>query len=205
MGYSDFTLEMLRHQFGMTVRDRVLFETVGDLVPSGWLRESLERGAAPAVVSEKARGEFIVAPILIECCDRLPPGINIFSGVTLNAEPEKGLTGECDFVLARSASKYALQSPLMLILEAKKHDIDLGLGQCAAQMLAACRFNERDGKHLPYLYGCVTNGHSWHFLKLQGNDLQLHPERFGIEEVSKILWFLVECLKDVDQQASHAA
>jgi hypothetical protein len=205
MAYSDFTLEILRHEFGITVRDQALFETVGGLVPTAWLRESLARGAAPAVVSEKARGEFIVAPILIECRERLPPGINIYSGVTLNAEPERGLIGECDFVLARSASKYALQSPLMMILEAKKHDIDLGLGQCAAQMLAACRYNERDGKHLPYLYGCVTNGHFWHFLKLQATDLQLHPERFAIEEVSKILWFIVECLTDVDQQASHAA
>jgi hypothetical protein len=205
MAYSDFTLEGLRHGFGITVRDQALFEPIGDLVPSAWLRESLAKGAGPSVVSEKARGEFIVAPILIECQDRLPPGINIYSGVTLNVEPEVGLVGECDFVLARSASKYALQSPLMLIVEAKKHDIDLGLGQCAAQLLAACRYNERDGKHLPYLYGCVTNGNFWHFLRLQGKDLQLHPERFAIEDVSKILWFIVACLKDVDQQASHAA
>lgn len=205
MPYSDFTLETLHRDFEIRVRDLALFESIGDLVPSAWLRESLNKGAAPAVVSEKARSEFIVAPILIECCERLPTGIHIYSGVTLNADPERGLVGECDFVLARSQSRYALQSPLMLILEAKKHDIDLGLGQCAAQMLAACRFNERDGKHLPYLYGCVTNGNFWHFLKLQGNDLQLHPDRFAIEEISKILWFMVESLKDVDQQASHAA
>lgn len=204
MAYGDFTLDTLRHEFGITVRDQALFESIGDLVPSAWLRESLDRGAAPAVVSEKARSEFIVAPILIECRERLPPGINIFSGVTLSAEPERGLVGECDFVLARSPSKYALQSPLMLILEAKKHDIDLGLGQCAAQMLAACRYNERDGKRLPYLYGCVTNGNFWHFLRLQATDLQLHPERLAIKDVSKILWFIVECLKDVDQLASAA-
>ena len=93
----------------------------------------------------------------------------------------------------------------MLIVEAKKHDIDQGLGQCAAELLGACRFNERNGKHLPYLYGCVTTGELWQFLKLQGNELQLHPRRFAINEISKVLWFLVECLRDVDQQASEAA
>ncbi|MBM3484778.1 MAG: hypothetical protein FJX66_15985 [Alphaproteobacteria bacterium] len=169
------------------------------------MRESLQKGEAPARVSEKARGEFIVAPILIECRDRVKPGINIFSGITLEADKENGLYGECDFILARSASRYALQSPLMLILEAKKHDIDEELPQCAAQMLAALRYNEQDGKPLRWLYGCVTNRVSWHFLKLHGIDLQLHPERFAIDEVSKILWVLVESLKDVDQQASHAA
>jgi hypothetical protein len=91
----------------------------------------------------------------------------------------------------------------MLIREAKKHDIDYG--QCAAQMLGACRYNERKGWRLPYLYGCVTTGELWHFLNLQGNELQLHPERFALKEIAKILWFLVECLKDLDQQASDAA
>jgi hypothetical protein len=205
MGYSDFTMDMMRHQFGMTVRDHALFDPIGDLVPSPWLRESLQRGLSVYTVSEKARSEFIVAPILAECCQAMERRVNVFSGVTLDVEPQKGLTGECDFILARSLSKYDLQSPLMLILEAKKHDMELGLGQCAAQMLAACRYNERDGKHLPYLYGCVTNGHVWHFLKLQGHDLQLHPERLTINEFSKILWFLVECLKDVEQQVSEAA
>lgn len=59
MSYSDFTLEILRHQFGMTVRDQALFEPIGDLVPSPWLRESLQKGSNPARVSEKARSSTI--------------------------------------------------------------------------------------------------------------------------------------------------
>lgn len=205
MSYSDFTLENLRHQLGMTVRDQTLFEPIGDLVPSPWLRESLQKGINPARVSEKARSEFIVAPILIECTEKLPPGINIFSGVRLDVDAERGLKGECDFILARTLSAVSLQAPLMLILEAKKHDIEEGIPQCAAQMLGACRYNELDARLIPYVYGCVTNGDSWQFLKLQANDLQIHSERLTIKEVSKILWFVVQCLKDVEQQASHAA
>ena len=205
MSYSDFTMDMVRRGFGITVRDHVLFEPVSDLVPSPWLRESLQKGSGPAFISEKARGEFIVAPILIECRERMQNRVNIFSGIRLDVDPGKGLTGQCDFVLARTASALVLQSPLMLILEAKKHDIEEGASQCAAQLLGACQYNERDGRPLPYIYGCVTNGDSWLFLRLQGKDLQVHPERFTIKEVSKILGFLVQCLKDVDQQASDAA
>ena len=205
MSYSDFTLDMVRHQFGVTVRDQLLFGEVGDLAPSPWLRESLENGIQLSFTSEKARGEFIVAPILIECRERMHRRISVFSGVSLNADVDRGLNGACDFLLARTASTIALQAPLMVILEAKKQDIDEGLGQCAAQMLGACRYNEREGIPVPFMYGCVTNGDSWQFLKLQGVDLQLHPRRFAINEVSKILWFLMQSLQDVDQQISDAA
>lgn len=205
MAYRDFTLESLRHRFGMTVHDRALFETMGDLVPSAWLRESLQKGSRPAAVSEKARSEFIVAPLLIECCERMPSGINIFSGIRLDADPDQGLNGECDFILARSSSAIVLRAPLMLILEAKRGDLEEGIPQCAAQLLGASRYGDREARPLPYLYGCVTNGQLWQFVKLQANELHRHTECYAINEVSKILWFIVQCLKDVDQRASDAA
>jgi hypothetical protein len=205
MAYSDFTMDMVRREFGITVRDRTLFDPIGDLVPSPWLRESLEKGAAPAFISEKARAEFVVAPILIECRERMQNRVNIFSGIRLDVDPERGLKGECDFILARTPSAKVLQWPLMLILEAKKHDIEEGASQCAAQLVGACRYNERDGRPLPFIYGCVTNGDLWLFLKLHGTELQVHPQILAINEISKVLWFLVECLNDVDQQTSDAA
>ena len=90
-------------------------------------------------------------------------------------------------------------------IEAKRHDIEAGTWQCAAQLCGAARFNERDGKIAPYIYGCVTNGESWLFMKLAGNELTLHPRRFNYAEISKILWFLMECVQDIDQKVSEAA
>lgn len=205
MGYSDFTMDRVRREFGITVRDQVLFEPLGDLMPSPWLRETLQKGSGPAFISEKARSEFIVAPILMECRERLQNRINIFSGIHLDVDPAKGLNGECDFILARTPSAKVMQWPLMLILEAKKHDIEQGASQCAAQLIGASRYNERDGRPLPFIYGCVTNGDLWWFLKLQGGELLAHPQVLAINEVSKVLWLIVQCLNDVDQSASEAA
>src|SRR6266404_5145204 len=101
MSYSEFTLELLRQKFGMTVRDQLFFEPIGDQMPSPWLRESLELGLSTYIVTEKARSEFIVAPILMECRQKFQHGVSIFSGIALNVEPENGLVGECDFILAR--------------------------------------------------------------------------------------------------------
>lgn len=197
MTYSEFTIEEVRRTFHVTLRDHALFPEVGTLKPTDWLVHVLNKGKDLAVLSEKARSEFIVAPMLMACREAFQDRIHVFSGVRLDAAPEQGLRGECDFILARTASLFALQAPLMVVLEAKKNDIEEGLGQVAAQMLGARIFNEKDGTPVPVIYGCVTTGENWQFLKLEGLDLLLHPKRLRIEEVDKLLWFLVECVKDV--------
>ena len=93
----------------------------------------------------------------------------------------------------------------MVLLEAKKNDIEEGLGQCAAQMFGARLYNAKEGKAVPSVYGCVTTGDAWQFLKLTGNDLLIHAERLPIQELGKILWFLIQCLRDVDREAAAIA
>ena len=205
MSYSDFTLEMLRRSFGITVRDQLLFDPVGQLDPSPWLRQSLGAGADLALVSEKARSEFIVAPILVACRELLANRFHVFSGVRLDADPGRGLKGECDFILARSASSYVMQAPLLFILEAKKNDIEEGLGQCAAQMFGAKLYNLAEGSPSSLSYGCVTTGEAWQFLMLHDTQLHIHPERFFIGDVGRILWFLVQCLTEADRHVAAEA
>jgi hypothetical protein len=197
MTYSDFSIAEVRRTFHLTLRDHALFPVIGSLEPSEWLRYALEKGKDLAVWSEKARSEFIVAPILMACREILEEKVHVFSGVSLDAAPEQGLKGECDFILAKTASAYDLQGPLMVVVEAKKHDLDVGLGQCAAQMLGARIFNEKDDTPIPVIYGCVTNGSLWQFLKLEGHELILHPQRLPTGELGQILWMIVECVKDV--------
>jgi len=202
MSYSDFTLEILRRDYGMKVKDEALFNPVESLEASAWLVQALEKGHDLALFSEKARSEFIVAPVLMACRELLNARIHIFSGVWLDADPDRGLKGECDFILARSTSAFVLQSPLMLVLEAKKNDIEAGLGQCGAQMLGAKIYNERDGNPAAAVYGCVTTGEFWQFLKLENGTLTIHPERFSLKEIGKILWFMVQSLRKLDRQAA---
>lgn len=197
MSYGDFTLEDVRRTFHLNIRDHALFPEIGTLEPFDWLVHVLNKGKDLAILSEKARSEFIVAPMLMACRELFQEKIHVFSGIQLEAAPEQGLNGECDFILARTASSFALQGPLMVVLEAKKNDIEEGLGQCTAQMLGARIYNEKDQSPVPVIYGCVTTGENWQFLKLEGLDLLLHPQRLRIEETGKLLWFLVECVKDV--------
>jgi hypothetical protein len=200
MSYSEFTLESFCRDFDMNVRDRAIFEHVGRIDPSAWLQETLDHGQDLAFISEKARSEFIVAPILMACRGVVGHDFRIYSGARLDVDAEKGLTGECDFIFSRSTSSFVYRAPLMVILEAKKNDIEEGLGQCAAQMLGAKIYNGREGRPTSHIYGCVTTGESWQFLKLENHELIVNPKRYPIGELAKIVWFLVECLRDMDRQ-----
>ncbi len=97
-----------------------------------------------ALVSEKARSEFVVAPILLAAREMSRETLTIYSGQRLDVDPERGLQGECDFILALSAPLPRLRAPLLIIVEAKKNDIEAGLGQCVAQMVArSCSISGR--------------------------------------------------------------
>jgi activator of 2-hydroxyglutaryl-CoA dehydratase len=61
----------------------------------------------------------------------------------------------------------------MMLVEAKKEDILAGLGQCVAEMVAAQIFNEREGNEISVIYGTVTSGTNWKFLKLKGKVVEL--------------------------------
>src|SRR5205807_2439021 len=80
-----------------------------------------------------------------------------------------------------------LRAPLVTVVEAKKNDIEAGLGQCVAQMVAARDYNEREGAGLPALYGCVTTGEAWQFLCLTGADVAVDRGRLYIDNVGAIL------------------
>lgn len=80
----------------------------------------------------------------------------VFSGAKLTVDAAEGLDGYCDFIITKSPFRSEIQAPLLCVVEAKKEDVESGLGQCTAEMVAARIFNERDGIPLSAIYGCVT-------------------------------------------------
>jgi hypothetical protein len=72
-------------------------------------------------------------------------------------------------------------------VEAEKNDLVGGLGQCVAQMLGARLLNQQDGIEFPAIYGCVTTGTDWQFLKLENQTISMEPNQFYIVELNNIL------------------
>jgi hypothetical protein len=187
MSYTDFSLEKVEKVLGVMVQPDDLFGHLTPLPVPDWLREVLTKAMELALVSEKARSEFIVSPILLASRQLSHNAIAIYSGQRLDVEPEQGLVGECDFILALSPPVPVLRSPLVTIVEAKKNDIEMGLGQCIAQMVGARIFNEREGHPVETVYGCVTTGEAWQYLRLEGPVVSIERRRYYIDNVGLVL------------------
>ena len=194
MAYSDFTLESACRKLNITTRAADLFPNLEPATPPAWLQDTLARGTQEihlSLISEKARSEFIVVPILLAGRELSGKQFAIYSGQRLDVDQEKGLTGECDFILAASEPTLPLRAPLVTVVEAKKNDIEGGLGQCIAQMVAADMFNRSAERNDFPIYGCVTSGTAWRFLRLSQSTLTMDLREFNITEVDRLLGILV--------------
>ncbi len=186
MAFSDFTFDELESRFGVKNRVGQLFSGNDRLGPSAKLEEALSLAQELPVRSEKAKSELLVLPILLELRSRNNKFFTIYSGDILNADKEKGLVGECDFILAKDTGSFAINYPIIQLVEAKRNDIDEGLRQCAAQLIGARFFNEKKGVVLPKLYGCATTGDDWQFLVLE-DDLTVDSQKYYLNDVGRLL------------------
>lgn len=198
MTYGDFSVDDLKRLFGLNVCPQPLFGDVERLTPAPWLVESIRRGTAQALLNEKSRSEFIVSPILLHCGDHLDERFSVYSGVSLDVDPEQGLRGACDFLLARNPPIPALQAPVLVVVKAKRGDIEAGVPQCGAEMIAARLFNERHDRPVRRMHGCVTTGEDWQFLRLDEQNLWIDRDRYYLPDLGKILGILVAIMKGAD-------
>ena len=192
MSYADFTLESAELILGLTSQPYALFPAVSAIAPPAWLVDSLARGKQHVMVGEKARSEFLVVPVLMASEELCDGPISLYSGARLDVNPEQGLVGECDFILAAGPAVPRLPAPLITIVEAKKNNIESGIGQCVAQMVAAQRFNQSHGKAHRFVYGCVTTGELWQFLCLEDQSVKIDTNRLFIGNVGEILAVMLE-------------
>lgn len=198
MAYSEFTLRDIERNFGLTIAESPdLFPNVPEAVPSQFLQNLLQvyTPLALAINTEKARSELLIAPVLVEVREQMQHRVSLFSGVDFTVDPAKGLTGVCDFILARSAQQQFIHAPVVTVVEAKNENLKSGFGQCTAAMLGARLFNEREGNALSVIYGVVTTGTLWRFLRLGDNTVTLDQQEYHIRETGKILGLLLHLVR----------
>ncbi|MEA5570992.1 hypothetical protein [Calothrix sp. UHCC 0171] len=195
MSYSDFkTLDRAINDLNLILEEsHSLFSQVIPVKPSQRLQEALEETLelATNISTEKARSELIITPILLEVRRMFPGKIGYFSGNSFNVDESKGLTGVCDFILTASENQLLITAPVMAVVEAKDNDIKLGLGQCAAEMVAAQVFNDRKGQSKT-IYGVVSTGTLWKFLMLEAEILKIDRTEYFITQLEQILGILAE-------------
>ena len=187
MAYSDFTFEDLKIKFGINQYKKILFNNIEEVPSSDLLNTQIAQAHEMPLVSEKARSEFLIAPILLNIRFRNKENIELFSGSNLDADKETGLNGEVDFIFANAPHYESLTAPLVAVIEAKRNDIESSLPQCAAQMYGARTYNIKKGRDSDIIYGCVTTGTEWRFMMLKNSTLFIDQDRYHETDIALLL------------------
>lgn len=205
MAFRDFKYPDVLAAFGLTADTPAdLFAGVPPVPPPASLTDSLAVSAplAGIVSTEKGRSEGMIAPVLFAFCGRYHARIGLYSGGTFDADPDAGLNGVCDFLLSRSPQQPFITPPAVVIFEAKRDDIIEGLGRCVAGMVGARRFNQRHGAPVDPIYGCVTTGSLWKFLRLAGDGLTIDLPEYHLGQVDRLLGIFTHIIGPVPQPAA---
>lgn len=200
MSYSEFTsIIKVKQAFGLTTVEGPRFlPQISPIAPSATLTDFLANSLPVAVAtgSEKARSEMIITPVLLEVRKILQQNVSLFSGEDFTVDYESGLNGICDYLISRSPEMLEIEAPAVAVVEAQKADLKTGIGQCVAEMVAMQKFNEAKEKPISVIYGCVSNGTQWRFLKLEEKIVSIDLNDYALPPVDEILGMLVWMVRD---------
>ena len=193
MAYGNFTIDQLIETFDLSIKESSgLFSNTPTATGSDRLIETLREDVelAVAISTEKARSELIIMPVLLDLKRHFKTQISLFSGVDFTVAPELGLNGVCDFLISLSAEQILVRSPVIMLVEAKNENLKVGFPQCIAEMVAAQQFNRQKENPIDVIYGVVTIGTLWRFLRLSDRLVEIDSSEYHISDVGKILGIL---------------
>lgn len=133
--------------------------------------------------SEIAKRELMIAPLLHAVIKRLNAKLNIEYPVDINDK----LSGTIDYLFRASQE--------LIVIEAKKGDLEKGFNQLAVEMIAMDIYEDENKPLL--LYGAITIGEVWRFAVLERANKHLikdiHTFRFP-EDINDIFSILTGIL-----------
>ena len=133
--------------------------------------------------SETAKREFLIAPVLFELAKETDSKINVEYPIDVS----ELLSGYLDYLI-----RYKQE---LIVIEAKKGDIDKGFNQLAAELIALDQYEEEGGS---ILYGVVTIGEMWVFSMLDRKNKKITRDMHNytipedVEDIFRILVGIIE-------------
>ncbi|MCC5626520.1 hypothetical protein [Nostoc sp. CHAB 5715] len=130
------------------------------------------------LLSEDARKQAIIAPILLEVCEIAQTQLNIEYAISVSDQ----LKGNLDYYIDKGKG--------LLVIEAKQADLSRGFIQLAVELIALDQWINSD---TPILYGAVTTGEDWRFATYKRQEKQI-TEDFKLYRVPEELTELINIL-----------
>jgi hypothetical protein len=195
--YSQYTADDL-NELDIEIVNGRLFIDIVPLQPSDLLIQILELNKQFPLQSEKAKSELLISPIINEIWRKNPQVFTYFSGYQFNVDAKRGLKGFCDYLLSKKYNAVFIESPVCAVVEAKNNqDLVDAVPQCGAEMYAARLFNQQHENNIDSIYGIVTSGYDWQFLKLTENTLSVDNKRYFLDNLPELLGCLQKLIDEI--------
>ncbi|NET55855.1 MAG: hypothetical protein F6K47_06700 [Symploca sp. SIO2E6] len=160
----------------------------GNLDRIGQLKERIEEVLPYASLSsEAARREILISPLILDLVHYTKSEIFIGYPITVSQQ----LQGYLDYFLENINN--------LLVIEAKREDLDYGMTQLIAELIALEQWQEN--KAQSYLIGAVTTGKIWEFARLNRESKQIEQglESYRVpEDIEPLMRILVQSLSDTN-------
>jgi len=156
----------------------------GELDRINQLKERIEEILPYASLSsEAARREILISPLILDLVHYTKSEIFIEYSIKVTEQ----LQGSLDYFLENVNN--------LLVIEAKKEDLDYGMTQLIAELIALEQWQENNKKN--YLIGAVTTGKIWEFARLNRDEKQIEQglESYRVpEDIEPLMRILVQAL-----------
>ncbi len=185
MAFSDYkSISQVQKEFKIKYQE-ANFLMPEDLEPSAAFRAEFQFNTENIDVfsSEASRAEAIIFPVLREIYKRHYEKYSFWVQKALAYDDK--LSGTPDYLIGTKSElgKTYLETPLVIIAEAKKNDFEQGWGQCLAELVAAQKLN---GKPHRAVHGIVTDGKSWEFGKLEADVFTKNAEGYTVDHLAQL-------------------
>jgi hypothetical protein len=175
-------LDIVQHQFGIQIVETTQPLVVPIPLPEPLMREWIIEASRDRITlktNETTRREGIVGQMMISVA--LPFDRSLWIGQPLEVDPMQGLVGVCDYLVSRSPLTFRIHPPVVLIVEVKR-SLDHCLSHCLVELAAAQRLNNSTEP----IYGVLTTGLGWQFLKLEGAIATVEQTVYALEPLDRI-------------------
>lgn len=183
MAFSDFkAIPEVQEKFRIRHVETDFIETENAAIPSEQFLQEFDfnREYIDVLTSEGARCEAIIFPVLREVYKGYADYYALW--IKKPIAYDDVLNGTPDYFISTRSElgKLVVGAPLIMLVEAKKNDFELGWGQCLAELVAAQKINE-DMEHP--VYGIVSDGTLWQIGHLVGETFTQNRTSFSVDNL----------------------
>lgn len=147
--------------------------------------------------SEASRSELIISPLLREIYKKHSTNYSFWIQKPISYDDT--LSGMPDYIFSKRSplGKTVLETPIVIVVEAKKNDFEQGWGQCLAILVASQKINNNETNPV---YGIVTDGNLWQFGRLRERLFTKNEANYTIDDMQELFGALEYLATLVEQE-----